>query len=72
MSRNSYVYRLYDIAADPYETKELSGSMPQLLQTMTADLMAWYTSVLASSGVAENNCRSRGWVPPAPAPAPLG
>jgi hypothetical protein len=64
----SYVYRLYNIAKDPYETKELSGAMPELLKTMTADLMAWYTSVLASSSAAENNCRSQGWVPPAPTP----
>ena len=64
-----YVYRLYDIAADPYETKELSAEQPALLTKMTADLFAWYTSVLDSTAAsgpnAENKCRGKGWKPPA-------
>jgi hypothetical protein len=69
-----YVYRLYDIESDPYETKELSAEQPALLKSMTADLMAWYSSVLdstAASGMhAENKCRAKGWKPPAmPPPA---
>ena len=60
----SYVYRLYDIVQDPYETTELSGTHPQVLKAMTADLLEWYGSVLASSSATENNCRQHGWRPP--------
>lgn len=64
----SYVYRLYNIAQDPYETEELGAAQPARLHAMTAALMEWYSSVLASSSPKENNCRAQGWKPPSTPP----
>ena len=69
-SRNGcvYVYRLYNIANDPYERVELAATMPARVNQMTHDLMSWYSSVLDSSAAkgpgGENRCRAKGWRPP--------
>ena len=69
-----YIYRLYNITADPYERHDLSKVLPDRLEEMSGALMLWYQSVLASSGKEENNCRYTipPPQPPHPAPGPPG
>jgi arylsulfatase A-like enzyme len=41
-------FQLYDIEADPNETKDLSGEQPDILVRMKSDLLAWSATVDAS------------------------
>ena len=36
---------LYDVVEDPYETKDLAGTEPQLLKELTQKLRQWQASV---------------------------
>jgi hypothetical protein len=39
---------LYDVSADPKETKDLAADQPEKIKAMVAELNAWKASVLNS------------------------
>lgn len=47
-NRRSDSYQLYDLSADPHETRDVSGEQPEVFSRMKRELVAWNQTVDAS------------------------